>query len=50
VNATGRFLISSTKLRGQFSLRLCTHVHRMTDADIDEVYEAIIDALRAETQ
>jgi glutamate/tyrosine decarboxylase-like PLP-dependent enzyme len=48
VNATGRFLISSTRLRGQFSLRLCTHVHRMTDADIDEVYEAILDALRAE--
>jgi len=45
VNATGRFLISSTKLRGQFSLRLCTHVHRMTDADIDEVYEAIVEAL-----
>ena len=49
VNATGRFLISSTKLRGQFSLRLCTHVHRMTDADIDEVYLAIIKALEAET-
>ena len=48
VNATGRFLISSTKLRGQFSLRLCTHVHRMTDADIDEVYEAIAEALQAE--
>jgi aromatic-L-amino-acid decarboxylase len=48
VNSTGRFLISSTKLRGRFSLRLCTHVHRMTDADIDEVYEAIIDALQAE--
>jgi len=48
VNATGRFLISSTKLRGQFSLRLCTHVHRMTDADIDEVYEAIVEALQAE--
>jgi glutamate/tyrosine decarboxylase-like PLP-dependent enzyme len=42
VNATGRFLMSSTKLRGKFSLRLCTHVHRMTDADIDEVYQAII--------
>jgi len=48
VNATGRFLISSTKLRGRFSLRLCTHVHRMTDADIDEVYAAILEALRAE--
>jgi aromatic-L-amino-acid decarboxylase len=46
VNATGRFLISSTKLRGRFSLRLCTHVHRMTDADIDEVYEAILEAVR----
>ena len=46
VNATGRFLISSTKLRGRFSLRLCTHVHRMTDADIDEVYEAILEAAR----
>lgn len=49
VNATGRFLMSSTKLRGRFSLRLCTHVHRMTDADIDEVYEAILEALLAET-
>ena len=48
VNATGRFLMSSTKLRGNFSLRLCTHVHRMTDADIDEVYEAILEALGAE--
>jgi glutamate/tyrosine decarboxylase-like PLP-dependent enzyme len=46
VNATGRFLISSTRLRGQFSLRLCTHVHRMTDADIDEVYETILEAAR----
>jgi glutamate/tyrosine decarboxylase-like PLP-dependent enzyme len=49
VNATGRFLISSTKLRGKFSLRLCTQVHRMTDDDIDEVMAAIFDALKAET-
>jgi aromatic-L-amino-acid/L-tryptophan decarboxylase len=48
VNATGKFLISSTKLRGRFSLRLCTHVHRMTEGDIDEVIEAILDALAAE--
>ena len=48
VNGTGRFLMSSTKLRGKFSLRLCTHVHRMTDADIDEVYEAVLDALHTE--
>jgi aromatic-L-amino-acid decarboxylase len=44
VNETGRFLISSTKLRGRFSLRLCTQVHRMTESDIDEVLAAIIEA------
>jgi aromatic-L-amino-acid decarboxylase len=44
VNETGRFLISSTKLRGRFSLRLCTQVHRMTDSDIDEVLAAIVEA------
>lgn len=48
VNATGRFLMSSTKLRGKFSLRLCTQVHRMTDADIDEVTAAIFGAFDAE--
>ena len=41
VNATGRFLMSSTKLRGQFSLRLCTQVHRMTEADVEEVVALI---------
>ena len=45
VNATGRFLISSTRLNDRFSLRLCTQVHRMTDADIDEVVAAIVDAM-----
>ena len=44
VNATGRFLISSTKLRGRFSLRLCTQVHRMTESDVDEVLAAIVEA------
>ena len=44
VNETGRFLISSTKLRGRFSLRLCTQVHRMTDADIDDIVAAIVEA------
>jgi glutamate/tyrosine decarboxylase-like PLP-dependent enzyme len=48
VNATGRFLTSSTRLRGRFSLRLCTHVHRMTEADIDEVLDAMAEALDAE--
>ncbi|MDB4873990.1 MAG: Pyridoxal-dependent decarboxylase [Gemmatimonadetes bacterium] len=49
VNGSGRFLMSSTKLRGRFSLRLCTHVHRMTEGDIDEVIAAIVAALESET-
>jgi len=48
VNGTGRFLMSSTKLRGKFSLRLCTQVHRMTEGDIDEVMSAIVGALDTE--
>ena len=42
VNATGQFLMSSTKLRGRFSLRLCTQVHRMTETDIDDVVATIV--------
>ncbi|HVX41512.1 MAG TPA: aspartate aminotransferase family protein [Gemmatimonadaceae bacterium] len=48
VNETGRFLMSSTKLRGQFSLRLCTQVHRMTDDDIEAVVAEIESARAAE--
>jgi aromatic-L-amino-acid/L-tryptophan decarboxylase len=48
VNRTGRFLMSSTKLRGKFSLRLCTQVHRMTEGDIDEVMSAVFEAFDAE--
>jgi glutamate/tyrosine decarboxylase-like PLP-dependent enzyme len=48
VNATGRFLTSSTRLRERFSLRLCTQVHRMTEADIDEVLDAFLEALDVE--
>ena len=47
VNATGRFLMSSTRLRGRFSLRLCTQVHRMTEADVDAVIEEIVGLLPA---
>ncbi len=50
VNATRRFLISSTKLRGRFSLRLCTQVHRMRLADIDEVIGVIVEAMAAERE
>ena len=42
VNGTGEFLLSSTRLRGRFSLRLCTQVHRMTTADVDAVIEEIV--------
>jgi glutamate/tyrosine decarboxylase-like PLP-dependent enzyme len=48
VNATGRFLTSSTRLRGRFSLRLCTQVHRMTEDDVDEVLDAMAEALDSE--
>ncbi len=48
VNASGRFLTSSTRLRGRFSLRLCTHVHRMTEDDVDEVLDAMAEALDGE--
>jgi len=41
VNATGRFLISSTRVNGAFSLRVCTHNWRTTEADIDELMELI---------
>ena len=36
-NAPGKFLISSTKVNGAFSLRVCTHNWRTTEADIDEL-------------
>ena len=32
-----RFLISSTKINGQFSLRMCTHNWRTSESDIDEL-------------
>lgn len=49
VNESGRFLISSTRLHGAFSLRLCTQVHRMTEGDIDEVIAAIVEAMETFT-
>ncbi len=48
VNGTGRFLTSSTRLRGRFALRLCTQVHRMTEDDVDEVLLAMADGLAQE--
>ena len=49
VNESGRFLISSTRLHDCFSLRLCTQVHRMTEADVDEVLAAIVEAMETFT-
>jgi len=44
VNATGRFLFSSTKVNGVYSMRVCTHNWRTTEADLDELLGAILDA------
>jgi glutamate/tyrosine decarboxylase-like PLP-dependent enzyme len=41
VNGTGKFLMSSTVLRGNYALRICTHGFRTTAADI----EALIDTI-----
>ena len=37
VNADGRYLISSTRLRGRFTLRLCALGYRTTMADVEGV-------------
>jgi glutamate/tyrosine decarboxylase-like PLP-dependent enzyme len=44
----GRYLISSTRLRGQFSLRICTLGFRTTEADIRELFATLGRALAAE--
>ncbi len=41
VVAGGRFLISSTRLAGKFSLRMCTLGFRTNDGDIMELFAAI---------
>ena len=44
----GRFLISSTRLNGRFSLRMCTLGFRTTDDDIRQLFDSIEAALAAE--
>ena len=44
VNATGQFLMSSTVLRGIYSLRICTHSYRTTAADVDALMDAVVEA------
>jgi glutamate/tyrosine decarboxylase-like PLP-dependent enzyme len=42
VNASGRFLFSSTKVNGVYSMRVCTHNWRTTEADLDELFDLIL--------
>jgi glutamate/tyrosine decarboxylase-like PLP-dependent enzyme len=44
----GRYLISSTRLRGSYSLRMCTLGFRTTHDDIRGLFDAIREALAAE--
>jgi glutamate/tyrosine decarboxylase-like PLP-dependent enzyme len=48
VVAGGRYLISSTRLAGKFSLRMCTLGFRTTPDDIRGLFESIQAALEAE--
>ena len=48
VVAGGRFLISSTRLNGKFSLRMCTLGYRTTQDDIRDLFLEIQAALAAE--
>ncbi|OYV72454.1 MAG: hypothetical protein B7Z72_04735, partial [Gemmatimonadetes bacterium 21-71-4] len=47
VNASGKVLMSSTRLRGAFSLRLCILSYRTTEADIATVIALVRDAASA---
>lgn len=46
----GNFLISSTKLNGKFSLRICTLGFRTTHDDVRQLFSSIQRALSAELQ
>jgi len=39
---TGRAFLSSTRLRGQFAIRMCFINWRTTAADVDEVVELLV--------
>jgi glutamate/tyrosine decarboxylase-like PLP-dependent enzyme len=47
VNATGRFLVSSTRLRGALALRLCVLGYRTTAADVEGAVRAAAAAAAA---
>ncbi|MGK2961222.1 MAG: pyridoxal phosphate-dependent decarboxylase family protein [Gemmatimonadaceae bacterium] len=50
VVSEGRFLISSTRLGGKFSLRMCTLGFRTTEQDISDLFASIERALAAEVR
>jgi len=49
VNSSGRFLISSTRVDGKFSLRVCTHNWRTSEADIDELIGLVRSSFKEKT-
>jgi aromatic-L-amino-acid decarboxylase len=48
VNQTAGFLISSTRIAGVFSLRVCVLGYRATEMDVRALVAAVVDALRLE--
>jgi len=46
VNGTGEFLMSSTVLRGAYSLRICTHGYRTSANDLDALIAATSQAIK----
>ena len=46
VVSEGRFLISSTRLNGKFSLRMCALGFRTTDDDVREMFQSVVRAMK----
>ena len=44
VNAGGRYLVSSTRLRGTLTLRMCVLGYRTTAEDVAGLVQAVVDA------
>ena len=49
VNASGRYFISSTRVRGAFSLRICPIGHRTRESDMRELVALCADIVRNST-
>jgi glutamate/tyrosine decarboxylase-like PLP-dependent enzyme len=49
VNATGRYLVSSTRLRGVFTLRLCVLGFRTRAADVEGLIATVLECARSLT-